>query len=143
MQLSVRTVDYYYTQVEDQPGKAYELLTELALEEISLLAFSAIPYGPHRVELTIFPENADHLHVAARKRGWKLSGPQHAFLIQGDDRLGALADIHRRLLDAHVNIYASSGVTDGEGRYGYIIYVKDADNPAAKKALEMMLTPIG
>jgi hypothetical protein len=139
MQFSVRTVDYYYTQVEDRVGKAYELLTELASEEISLLAFSAIPYGPNRVELTIFPNDASHLHAAAAKLGWKLSGPQHAFLIQGDDRLGALVDIHKRLLDAKVNIYASTGVTDGEGHYGYIIYVKDSDHGAAKRALEMLM----
>jgi hypothetical protein len=138
MHLSVRTVDYYYTQVEDKPGKAYELLSELATEEISLQAFSAIPYGPNRVELTMFPDSVEHLQAAAAKLGWKLSGPQHAFLIQGDDRLGALADIHRRLLDAKVNIYASTGVTDGEGRYGYIIYVKDSDHVVAKKALEML-----
>ncbi|MBI4907075.1 MAG: hypothetical protein HY820_25845 [Acidobacteria bacterium] len=138
MQFSVRTVDYYYTQVEDKPGKAYELLSELATEEISLLAFSAIPYGPHRVELTIFPDHAEHLHIAAEKLGWKLSGPQHAFLIQGDDRLGALADVHRKLLDAKVNIYASTGVTDGDGRFGYIIYVKESDHPVAKRALEML-----
>jgi hypothetical protein len=56
-------------------------------------------------------------------------------LIQGDDHLGALAEIHRRLLDARVNIYASTGVTDGDGHYGYVIYVKEEDHQAAARAL--------
>ena len=64
-----------------------------------------------------------------------LTGPQHAILIQGDDHLGVLAEIHKRLRDAGVQIYASSGVTDGQGRYGYVIYTKEGDHLPAVKAL--------
>ena len=56
-------------------------------------------------------------------------------MVQGDDHLGALAEIHRRLGDGGVSIYASSGVTDGEGHYGYVIYVKEEDHEAAARAL--------
>ncbi|MBI3679421.1 MAG: hypothetical protein HY235_03395 [Acidobacteria bacterium] len=135
MPLSVRTVEYFYARVEDKPGKAYELLAKLASEKINLLAFSAIPFGSGRAELTIFPDSSGYLQEAAKELGWTLSGPQHAFLIQGDDRLGAFADIHRQLLDARINIYASTGVTDGHGHYGYVIYVNEADFVAASRAL--------
>ena len=107
----------------------------MASEEINLLAFSAVPYGPNHVELTIFPDRSKDFEGVARKLGWVLTGPQHACLIQGDDHLGALAEIHKRLRDANVNIYASTGVTDGEGRYGYVIYLKEDDHQAAAKAL--------
>ena len=135
MALNVRSVDYFYTRVEDKPGRAYELLAKLASEHVNLLAFSAVPYGANCVELTIFPDDSKKLTDAARTGGWNIAGPQHAFLIMGDDELGALAAIHLRLLDAKVNIYASTGVIDGKGGYGYVIYVKDADFPAAAKAL--------
>jgi hypothetical protein len=135
MALNVRSVDYFYTRVEDVPGRAYELLANLASQEVNLLAFSAVPYGANCVELTIFPDSGAKLTEAAKKAGWNITGPQHAFLITGDDELGALAAIHLRLLDAKVNIYASTGVIDGKGGYGYVIYVKDADFPAAAKAL--------
>lgn len=141
MSLSVRTVDYFYTRVEDRPGKAYELLEQLASEEINLLAFSAVPFGKGSVELTIFPDSTERLLRAAKEHNWTITGPQHAFLIQGDDRLGAVSDIHRHLLDANVNIYASTGVTDGQGHYGYIIYVKEDDFAVAAKALRP--TPLG
>ena len=135
MKFSVRTVEYFYTRVVDAPGRAYELLARLASEEINLLAFSAVPYGPNHVELTIFPDRSEDFRRVAAKLGWTLVGPQHACLIQGDDQLGALAEIQKRLLEARVVIYASAGVTDGEGRFGYVIYVKEEDHHAASKAL--------
>jgi hypothetical protein len=135
MKFSLRSVEYFYTRVEDEPGRAYGLLAKLAAEDINLLAFSAVPYGPNHVELTIFPDRSTDFQRIAQKLGWVLNGPQHACLIQGDDNLGALAEIHKRLRDANVNIYASTGVTDGEGRYGYVIYVKEEDHQLATKAL--------
>src|SRR6266567_8841122 len=99
MSLSVRTVEYFYTRVKDEPGKAYELLARLASEEINLLAFSAVPFGPNHVELTIFPDRSEKFLQLAKKLGWAVAGPQHAFLVQGDDHLGALADIQRMLLE--------------------------------------------
>lgn len=135
--LSVRTLEYFYIRVEDQPGRAYELLQILASEEVNLLAFSAVPYGNNRVELTIFPDHSERLLHAATKHGWTLSSAQHACLIQGDDQLGALAEIQKKLIDAGVSIYASSGITDGEGHFGYVIYFKEGDHILAQRALEV------
>jgi hypothetical protein len=137
MSLIVRTVEYFYTRVEDRPGRAYELLEKLASKEINLLAFSAVPFGKGAVELTLFPDSTAKLMAVAKEYNWTISGPQHAFLIQGDDHLGAVADIHRHLRDVNVNIYASTGVTDGHGHYGYIIYVKEADFNVAANALRV------
>jgi hypothetical protein len=135
-QATIRLVTYFYTRVEDKPGNAYELLARLASEEINLLAFSAVPFGPNHIELTLFPDNTDNLLETADKLGITLGNPQHAFLIQGDDRLGAIAEIHQKLFDAKISIYASSGVTDGRGHYGYLIYVKEQDFGAAARALD-------
>jgi hypothetical protein len=107
----------------------------LASEEVNLLAFSAVPFGPNNVELTIFPDRSDKFIQLARKLGWAMTGPQHAFLVHGDDHLGALADIQRMLLEADVRIYASSGVTDGEGGYAYVVYFKEDDHERAARAL--------
>ena len=138
MALSVRIMDYFYMRIRDEPQKAYDLLAKLASEEINLLAFSAVPYGDHGVELTIFPDRSESFLRLARQSGWALTGPQHACVIQGDDRLGALAEIQKDLVDAGVNIYASTGVTDGAGHYGYLIYFKEGDHLAASRALEAL-----
>jgi len=137
MPLSVRTVEYFYTRIEDDPGKALDLLARLAAEDINLLAFSAVPFGPNHFELTIFPDRSKDFQLAAERLGLTLTDPQHACLIHGDDHLGAFAEIHKALLDAGVSIYASSGVTDGEGHYGYVIYFKEGDHEAAARALGM------
>jgi len=135
MALSVRTMEYFNTRILDMPGKAYEILAQLASEDINVLAFSAVPFGNNQVELTIFPDNVDNFLQLARLLGWAVTGPQHACMVQGDDHLGALAEIQKKLGDAGVRIYASSGVTDGQGRYGYVVYFKEGDHEVAARAL--------
>ena len=66
-----------------------------------------------------------------------LDGPHPALLVQGDDEVGALAVIHEKLRDANVHVFASTGVADGRGGYGYIIYVRPEDFERAAKALEV------
>jgi len=141
MMLNVRNTEYFSIRIKDSPENAYELLARLASEEVSLLAFSAVPFGPNHVELTIFPDRSDAFMQLAKKLGWVVTGPQHAFLVQGDDHLGALADIQRMLLEADVQIYAASGVTDGSGHFGYVIYFKDEDHERAARALGAVTLP--
>jgi hypothetical protein len=58
-------------------------------------------------------------------------------MVQGDDELGALARIHQRLAQASVDIYASNGVTDGQGSFGYVVYVREDQFDQALHALEL------
>lgn len=137
MAFHIRRVKYFYATVEDQPGEAYELLSQLASLGIGLLALTAIPVGPMRTQLTLFPEDTARMADAAKKAGLALDGPYSALLVQGDDELGALAGVHAKLHRANVNVYASSGVTDGKGSYGYVIYVRPEEYERAARALEV------
>jgi hypothetical protein len=121
--------------VRDRPGEAYALLSRVAAAEVNLLAFDAIPLGPDHTQLVLYPEDVDRLAEVAEKGGLVFQGPTRAFLIEGDDRLGALADVHSSLSDAHINVYRSSGVTDGRGGFRYILHVKPEDWAAASAAL--------
>lgn len=135
MAATVRPVEYFYAIVEDKPGEAYKVLKQMASAEINLLAFNAIPLGMEKTELVLFPEETGRLARAAENLGLMLRGPHRAFLIQGDDELGALVEIHRKLAEASVNVLSSSGVTDGRGGYGYLVYVRADDFQAAARAL--------
>jgi hypothetical protein len=135
MTCSVRRVDYFYTTVKDQPGEAYRLLATLADLGVNLLAFTAVPIGPLHTQLTIFPEDTGKLTREAQRDSLVVDGPHPALLVQGDDELGALAGFHKRLSDAGVNVYASTGVADGGGAFGYIIYVRPEDYDKAVAVL--------
>lgn len=137
MAYRIRRVEYYYTTVEDQPGEAYKLLSTLASLGVSLLAFTAIPVGPIRTQLTLFPEESARLENAAGGAGMTLDGPHPALLVQGDDELGALVGVHQRLFQSRVNVYASTAVTDGKGAYGYVLYIRAEDYPRAVAALDV------
>ncbi|NND34864.1 MAG: hypothetical protein HKN76_19920 [Saprospiraceae bacterium] len=135
MAYTIRKANYFYVTVQDQPGEAYELLAQLSGLGINLLAFTAIPIGPSSTQFAIFPDDDLNLRSVAGKAGLKLDGPYPAFLVQGDDELGALSEVHHKFYLAKVNIYASSGVSDGRGSYGYVIYVRPADFEKAAEAM--------
>jgi hypothetical protein len=135
MAFNIRRIDYFYATVKDQPGEGYKLLTELAEMGINLLAFTAVPVGPMHTQLTLFPADTPKMTNEAGKVGLALDGPHPALLVQGDDELGALANIHIKLYEATVNVYASSGVTDGKGSFGYVLYIRPQEYDRAVSAL--------
>lgn len=131
----IRQVDYFYTTVEDRPGEAYKVLSGLADSGVNLLAFTAFPIGPLRTQLALFPEDTATLRATAAKIGMQIDGPLSALLVQGDSEMGALVQIHETLYEAGVNVYGSTGVTDGKGSYGYIVYLRPDDCERAAAAL--------
>jgi hypothetical protein len=135
MAIRIRPVEYFYTMVEDRPGEAFRLLTSLAADEVNLLAFNIVPVGANATQLVLFPEHAAGLARAAERGGFAISSPQQALLIQGDDELGALVGVHQKLFAAGVNVYASNGVNDGKGSYGYVVYVRPEGFADAVRAL--------
>jgi hypothetical protein len=135
MAAEIMRVEYFYCTVRDRPGEAYALLARLASGGVDLLAFNAIPMGLAQTQLVLFPADASLLARVAETEGLVLEGPQYALLIRGDDELGALAEIHRRLADRRVNVSASCGITDGRGGFAYIVYVAADDIGDAAAAL--------
>lgn len=135
MSSKVRRIDYFYLMIEDRPGAAVRILATLAKAEVYLMAFSVVPTGTSHTQLIVFPEHTELLARAAEKEGFVLTGPQRAFMVSGDDKLGALVDVHVKLAAAEVNVYASSGVTDQRGGYGYVMHVRPDDYEKAANIL--------
>lgn len=137
MSINIKKIEYFNITVKDQPGEAYHLLSQLANLGISMSAFSAIPLGPNATQLTIFPDNSQKMSKELKLAGQKLDGPHKALLVQGDDELGALVEIHQKLFHAKVNISAATGVTDGKDSFGYVIYLRSDEFEKAVKALNI------
>lgn len=136
MAFTVRRIDYFYVTVKNSPGLGYEVLSELAEQNVNLVAITAVPFGPERTQLTVFPDDTAKMRRAAQQANLPLDGPHQALVVQGDDEVGALAVIHEKLLDANVHVFASTGVADGRGGYGYIIYVRPDEYARAAEALD-------
>ena len=132
---TIRKVEYFCINVEDKPGETYRLLARFKRRNLNLLAVNVFSCAPGQAQLDFFPEDPHELIEAAKETNTTLDGPKTAFLIQGEDKIGALADIYRRFNDANINIHAANGACDGEGRYSYILWVRGTDIDAAERAL--------
>ena len=131
----IQRVQYFYTQVPDKLGEGAKVLGALKEAGINLLAFVAFPNG-RRAQFDFVPVDQTAFKEAAKKAKIKLVGPKTGFLIQGEDRPGAVAEIVSRLSDAKTNVTALQGIAAGAGRYGAILWVKPRDvNKAAKVLL--------
>ena len=131
----IKIVEYYYTQVEDIPGSGRRVLEHISERGINLIAFTAFPLGGGHSQLDFVVEDSKELKRAAADAGITLHGPKKAFLIQGDDRIGALHEHHLKLANVNVNVTAGNGVVDGEGRFGFILWVEQENIEKAAEAL--------
>ena len=116
MAFRVRRVEYFYATVRDQAGEAFKVLSALAGRGVNLVAFTAVPVGPTSSQLAIFPDDPALLRTEATHARLALDGGHFALLVQGDDELG-VARIHKRLYDANISVYASSGIADRKGSF--------------------------
>ncbi len=132
---SVRRVEYYYVVVPDKPGSGAGVLSTLQAAGVNLLAYLGFPAGRGRSQIDLVPEEPAAFKLAARSAGLKLSRAKRAFLVEGDDRVGVVADLTRRLAEAKVNLTAACATTAGGGRYGMILWVPAASYGKAAKVL--------
>jgi len=135
MKDQVFRVEYFAFTLDDKPGAGAELGRHLKEEEVNLIALSAFPVSPGKTQVDIVPDQPDLFLRAARKLNLVLGEPKIAFLIQGDDRPGAIGEIMKRLGAANVNIRASLGVSAGGNRYGGLIWVNQQDVELASRVL--------
>jgi prephenate dehydratase len=131
---TVRKLDYFALTVADRPGEGARLVAALKDNGVNLLAFSGFPAG-RKAQVDLVPEDAAALRAAAKKLKLALGPRKTCFVIQGDDRVGALADTLQKLADAKINVTAIQAVTAGMGRYGAIFWVKPRDAAKAAKTL--------
>ena len=131
----VRSVEYYYATIPDEPGTGSKVLAQLQQAGVNLLACLAFPSEKGKTQIDVVPENAVALKEAAGKAGVKLTGPRKAFLVQGDDRVGAVSDTTAKLAEAGINVTAAAATAAGSGRYGMILWVAAADYERSAEVL--------
>ena len=131
---NIRKLDYFAIQVPDKPGEGARILQGLKEQGVDLVAFTGFPTG-RRAQVDFVPADPAALKTAAKKLKLKLGAKKTCFVIQGDDRVGALTDTLSRLAAADINVIALDAVTAGMGRYGAVFWVKPRDVARAAKLL--------
>ena len=131
----VRKVNYCYAKVGSRAGQGAAVLAELHCAGVNLLAFSGFPIGGGKAQLDLVADEMAAVRRVARKNGWRLSKTKKAFLIQGDDRLGACHRQLQKLADQKINVTAADAVAAGKGRWGMILWVKPKDYARAARTL--------
>jgi hypothetical protein len=133
----VVSVEYFYVNAPNKPGEATRMLAVLEEAGINLLAFTGFPSG-RAAQIDFVPEDTASFKQVARKAKWKLTGPKRAFLVRGDDRVGAVLEVMSKLSDAKINVTAIDALCAGEGRYGAILWVAPKD---FRRAAKLIITP--
>ena len=138
----VRKVEYFSIRVPNKPAQAFGVLSTLVSGGVNLLACSGIPRG-RRAQIDVVPEDTRQFRRVVKKAGLEFSPEKSGFLIQGDDRRGALTDHLRALAENAVNVTGIEGLSAGEGRWGAIIWVDDRALRKAEKVLKEKRTGPG
>lgn len=131
---TIRTAQYFKLSTPDKPGEGARALRALDEAGVNLLAFSGFPRA-RRGQLDFVPSDAAAFRAAAKEAKLKVAGPKTCFLVEGEDRPGACAELLGRLAEAKINITALQAVSAGAGRYGGIFWVKARDVKKTAKVL--------
>jgi len=134
MATEIRKVEYYYVTVPNKPGEAARVLGAFRDSGIDLIAFSGFPEG-RKGQLDFVPSNQPAFVNAAKKHGFPLSRKKTAFLIQGKDQPGVVAELMEKIAAAKINVTSMQAITAGAGRFGALLWVQPPDVRKAAKAL--------
>lgn len=130
----IRTAHYFKITIADKSGTLAHMLTPLHDAGVNLLAAHAFPRN-RRTQVDVVPEDPTAFTGVAKPLKWKIRGPKACFLVEGDDRPGALVDLTGQLASAKINVTAVTAVMAGQGRFGAILWVKTRDMKKAAKVL--------
>ena len=130
----IRKVAYFAMEVPNKPGAAACMLAALADAGVNLLAFSRFPNG-RKAQLDFIPEDVAVFKKAVKALKLKTRPQKFGFLVQGEDRKGAVAGLLKTVAERKINVTAIDAVSAGADKYAAILWVMPKDVNKAAKAL--------
>lgn len=131
---TIRKVDYFAMDVPQKVGEGAKVLNAIHHAGVNLLAFTGFPNG-RKAQIDFIPEDPAAFQAAAKRAKLRVRRKKIGFLVQGEDRPGAVAELMNRLAHAKINVTAIDAVCAGAGRYGAIFWVQPRDVNKTAKAL--------
>jgi hypothetical protein len=123
MAQTLRKIGYFSVVTPHAAGRGLLVLAALRDAGVNLLAYKGFPSG-RQAQLDFVPANPARFRAVARRMKLRISPKKIGFLLQGDDKVGALTAVLSKLAKARVNITALDAVVAGKGRFGAIFWVK-------------------
>ena len=133
--MSIRKASYYSMKLPQRPGAGAQLLAQLKAAKVNLLAFTGFP-ASGGAQVDFIPQDNAKFTKAARKAKLKLSARKTVFLMQGNDKVGALTQALGKLAKARINLVSLQAVSAGKRRFGAMFWVKAKDVAKASRALK-------
>lgn len=132
----ITQVGFYVGKLPNKVGEGARILQAVQDAGVNLTGFLGYPKSARISEIMfIVDDKAPNLGPIARKAGVTLDRKQKAFLVTGEDRPGAMAELMGKLAGAGINVVSLHGVCAGAGRYGALVCVATADSRKAAKVL--------
>jgi hypothetical protein len=131
----MQVLHYYSVVIPNKTGEGEKLLAALKDAGVNMISFWGYPIKGKKAVLDIAPADGTVFKKTIKKCGLEASPKKVAFFIDGEDHVGAVAEILGKLAGAGINVHAVQAMCAGAGRFGALVQVAEADEKKAKKVL--------
>jgi hypothetical protein len=135
MAQQISKVQYYSLMIPNKTGEGARLLRTFSDAGVNLIGLWGYPKGAGKAQIDMVPADTKVFAAAAKKAKIKVGKKLTGFVLQGDDKVGAVAEAFERLAAAKINVYAVQATSSGCGSFGMFLQVSPTDVRKAAKAL--------